>query len=110
MSKSGEKPGAFAAIVNGIFVENFSQRISRGLRHQVDSEVASHSSSVGVPTLSPIWRDSGMGSLRSFVCLLVSSGDHRADNRIRTERIECEILQFFPFRRAMVGESHVHGA
>src|ERR1700732_1223757 len=106
MSKSGEKPGAFAAIINRIFAENLSQRISCGLRHQVDSEVASHPSSVSVPTLSPIWRDSCIGCFRSFVRLLVSGRNHRSGNGIGTERIECIILQFFLFGGAMVGESH----
>src|ERR1700683_4102827 len=102
MLEPGEKTGAFAAIKNRVFAERLGQRIARGLRDQVDSKVASKSSGVRIPTLSPIRRDARGVGLRGRLALRNSGGERGAEERVRAESIEFVSLQLFTFLRAMV--------
>src|ERR1700693_569448 len=107
----GQKPGTFTAIINRVLAEDLRKCISRALGDEVNSKVTSHSSSVGIPTLSPVWWDTGIvwrgiGGLG----LLDSSDRQGTKDGIGSERIECIILQFFLFGRAMVGGSRAQGA
>src|ERR1700689_959099 len=103
MLRSRKDTGAFAAVVNRIFMQDFSHRITGGLGNKVNAKVASKSSSVGIPALSPI-RGDACGVMRATggVSLLDSGSCCGADECVWTERIEREIPEFLPPRRALV--------
>src|ERR1700685_1469448 len=95
MLRSRKDTGAFAAVVNRIFMQDFSHRITSGLRNKVDSKVASESSSVGIPALSPIRRDAcRVMRVTGRVGLLNCGSRGGGGECVWTKRIEREIPQF----------------
>src|ERR1700691_6546393 len=103
MLRSRKDTGAFAAVVNRIFMQDFSHRITGGLGNKVNSKVASKSSSVGIPALSPI-RGDACGDMRATggVSLLDSGRCCGADGCIWGKRIEQEIPEFLTLCRTLV--------
>src|ERR1700685_27709 len=103
MLQSGQETSTFTAIKDRVLPESLGQGITSRLRDEVDPEVASKSSTVRIPALSPIWRDAGILRVRSGFALRNSGAQRRAQ--------ECVIPQFVMFRRAMVLQIgiHVHG-
>src|ERR1700683_3871691 len=111
MLQSGQETSTFTAIKDRVLPESLGQGITSRLRDEGDSEVASKSSTVRIPALSPIWRDAGILRVRSGFALRNSGAQRRAQECIWPERSECVIPQFVMFRRAMVLQIgiHVHG-
>ncbi len=87
MFRSRKDTGAFAAVVNRIFSQDSSHRVSSGLGDKVDSKVTTYSGSVCVPALSPIGRYSRFAGHRAIGRLgLLNSGDCGGAERLRRDR------------------------
>ena len=78
MLQSRQETGAFTAIKDRVLAESLGQGITSSLRDEVDPKVASKSSAVRIPALSPIWRDAGTLRVRSEL----AGGPRRAGERV----------------------------
>ena len=80
MPQAVTEPGAFAAIVEGVFAKDRCQAVTGCLSHQVDTKIACDPHTVSVPALTPV---------RRFIAgLLNASCGYRADDGIRPEGVE----------------------
>src|ERR1700733_6821292 len=102
MPQPRQETGAFTAIKDRVLAESLGQGITSSLRDEIDPKVASKSSTVRIPALSPIWRDAGTLRVRGGLGLLKSGAKRRAQECIWPESIECVIPQLVMFRRTVV--------
>ncbi len=95
VQKAGKEPGTGAAIIGGIFVKGFGQRILRRRCNQADTQVAGYSRAVGVSALAPL--------SRKVKSLIDGSGYRRTSEGHGADRVPCKIVELLRLARRNIG-------
>lgn len=89
MPEARQKSPAGAAIVCGVLMQGFAQRVLGGRRHEADAQIAGDAGAIRVGSLPPsAWEIRG---------LIDGPGDGRARQRGGTDGVVLEVLQLLRF-------------